>query len=79
MDALKLLLSLGVYAAMILICILRPDYAGMGALIGGALGFVVRYLTGGNSVAERLGNAYGGSLMGLCLGYAIGGIAQFYV
>lgn len=79
MDALKLLLSLGVYAAMIVLCILRPDVAGMAALGGGALGFAWRYIFTSGSAGERLGNAYGGSLMGLCLGYAIGGIAQLYM
>lgn len=79
MDALKLLLSLGVYAGMILLCILRPDLAGMGGLALGAVGFAWRYIFTGGSAGERLGNAYGGSLMGLCLGYAIGGIAQLYM
>ncbi len=37
----------------------------MSGLALGAIGFAWRYIFTGGSVGERLGNAYGGSLMGL--------------
>lgn len=77
MEALKLFLSLCVFGAMIALCLLRFDWAGMTALAAGALGFIGWTLTGGGvSWGERLGNGYVGAFMGLVLGYLAGGVAQ---
>ena len=77
MEGLKLFLSVCVFAAMIALCLLRFDWAGMTALVAGALGFLGWSLTGGNiSWGERIGNGYVGAFMGVVLGYLAGGLAQ---
>ena len=74
MEALKLLLSLCILGAMIVLCVLRLDMAGYGGLAGGALGFIGWFLTGGHSsMGERLGNGYIGAFVGTCLGFLCGG------
>ena len=78
MEALKLTLSLGVFGAAICLCLMRLDFAGIGGLACGLVGFVGWFMTRGQaSLGERLGNGYIGAFMGLCLGYAVGGAAEF--
>jgi hypothetical protein len=77
MATLKLTLSLCIFGAIIVLCLVRLDLAGVSALSAGALGFVGGYLTPGQStVGERIGNAYIGAFVGLCLGFALGGLGQ---
>lgn len=77
MDTFKLSLSLCIFGAMIALCILRFDWAGMAGLACGAIGFIGWFFTPGSTTwGERLGNGYIGAFFGICLGFAIGGIAQ---
>ena len=77
MAGLKLILSLCVFAAMIVVCVMRWDWAGITGLAAGALAFVGWSLTGGHaSMGERIGNGYIGAFMGLVLGFLAGGVAQ---
>ena len=77
MEALKLTLSLGVFGAIVLLCLMRLDFAGVGGLACGLVGFVGWFLTRGQaSFGERLGNGYIGAFFGLCLGFALGGAAE---
>lgn len=73
MSGFRLLLTLAVFAGMIVLCVLGWNYGGMGGLIGGALGFFLRLWGRGLDWGERLGNAYVGALMGLPVGLLIGG------
>lgn len=78
MEAIKLFLSLCVFGAMVLLCLLRLDWAGVTGLAFGLIGFVSWAYTGApTSMGERLGNGYVGAFIGLCLGFALGGAAQF--
>ena len=77
MATLKLTLSLCVFGAIIVLCLVRLDVAGICALSAGAFGFIGGYLTPGQTtVGERIGNAYIGAFLGLCLGFAVGGVGQ---
>jgi hypothetical protein len=69
----RLLLILGAFGGMVVLCVLGWDYGGAGGLIGGALGFLARLGGRGLDWNERLGNAYVGALMGLPVGLMIGG------
>ncbi|MGE3143686.1 MAG: hypothetical protein AB7L65_10225 [Hyphomonadaceae bacterium] len=78
LDTLRIGLSLAVYAGMIALCVLLADYGGLGGLIAGLIGFGWRFLEPGQqSLGERFGNGYAGSLMGLPLGL-IAGAAIYY-
>jgi hypothetical protein len=72
-DNLRLLLSIAAFAGMIVLCVMGWEYGGMGGLIGGALGFVIRLWGRGLDWGERLGNAYVGALMGMPVGLLLGG------
>ena len=77
MDTFKLTLSLCIFGAMIALCVLRFDWAGMSGLACGAIGFVGWFFTRGQTtLGERLGNGYIGAFFGICLGFALGGVAQ---
>lgn len=73
MNGLRLLLAIAAFAGMIALCVVGWTYGGMGGLIGGALGFVIRLGGRGLDWGERLGNAYVGALMGMPVGLLIGG------
>ena len=73
MNGLRLLLAIAAFAGMIALCVVGWNYGGMGGLIGGALGFVIRLGGRGLDWGERLGNAYVGALMGMPVGLLIGG------
>lgn len=78
-DGLRVTLSIVVYAGMIALCVLWRDHGGLGGLIGGGIGFLIRYLEGGQwTHDERLGNGYAGSLIGLPFGFLLGA-GVFYV
>jgi hypothetical protein len=61
------------FGGMIALCVVSWDYGGVGGLIGGALGFLLRLGGRGLDVPERLGNAYVGALMGMPVGLLLGG------
>lgn len=67
------MLALAAFAGMIVLCVLGWNYGGMGGLIGGVLGFVIRLGGRGLDWGERLGNGYVGALMGMPVGLLIGG------
>jgi len=71
---LRALLTFGVFAGMIALCVVGWNYGGVGGLIGGALGFLLRLPGRGLDWGERLGNAYVGALMGMPIGFLIGGV-----
>ena len=73
LSGLRLLFGIAVFAGMILLCVLGWSYGGAGGLIGGAAGFLFRLGGRGLDWGERLGNGYIGALMGLPLGFLIGG------
>ncbi|MGQ0533093.1 MAG: hypothetical protein ACT4OF_10455 [Caulobacteraceae bacterium] len=73
MNGLRLLLAVAAFAGMIALCVLGWSYGGMGGLIGGGLGFLLRLWGRGLDWGERLGNAYVGALMGMPVGLLIGG------
>ena len=70
---LRVLLTIAAFAGMIALCIVGWNYGGMGGLIGGALGFLVRLPGRGLDWCEQLGNGYVGALMGMPVGLLIGG------
>jgi len=70
---LRTLFAIGAFVGMIALCIVGWEYGGIGGLIGGALGFLIRLPGRGLDWGERLGNAYVGALMGLPVGLLIGG------
>lgn len=74
MNGLRLLLALAAFAGMIALCVLGWNYGGMGGLIGGGLGFLIRLGGRGLDWGERLGNGYVGALMGMPVGLLIGGL-----
>lgn len=74
MSGLRSLLTIGAFAGMIALCVVGWSYGGVGGLIGGALGFVLRLPGRGLDWGERLGNAYVGALMGMPVGLLIGGV-----
>ena len=74
MSGLRLLFGIAVFVGMIVLCVIGWSYGGAGGLIGGALGFLVRLGGRGLDWGERLGNAYIGALMGLPLGFLLGGV-----
>jgi hypothetical protein len=65
--------TVAAFVGMIALCIIGWTYGGMGGLIGGALGFLVRLPGRGLDWGERLGNGYVGALMGMPVGLLIGG------
>ena len=69
----RLLLTIAAFAGMIALCIILFGVGGIGGLIGGALGFLLRLGGRGMDWAERLGNAYVGALMGMPVGLFLGG------
>lgn len=74
MNGLRLLLALAAFAGMVALCVLGWNYGGMGGLIGGGLGFLIRLGGRGLDWGERLGNGYVGALMGMPVGLLIGGL-----
>ena len=76
LSGLRLLFGIAAFGGMIVLCIIGWSYGGAGGLIGGALGFLVRLGGRGLDWGERLGNGYIGALMGLPLGFLIGGIYE---
>ncbi|GEM_PF-3086544 len=74
MNGLRLLLALAAFAGMIVLCVLGWNYGGMGGLIGGGVGFLIRLGGRGLDWGERLGNGYVGALMGMPVGLLIGGL-----
>jgi hypothetical protein len=70
---LRVMLTIAAFAGMIALCIVGWNYGGMGGLIGGAAGFLIRLPGRGLDWGERLGNGYVGALMGLPVGLLIGG------
>lgn len=70
---LRVLLTIAAFAGMIALCVVGWNYGGMGGIIGGALGFLVRLPGRGLDWGERLGNGYVGALMGMPVGLLIGG------
>jgi len=74
LNGLRLLLATAAFAGMIALCVLGWNYGGMGGLVGGGIGFVLRLLGGrGLDWGERIGNGYVGALMGMPVGLLIGG------
>jgi hypothetical protein len=71
---LRVMLTIAAFAGMIALCIVGWNYGGMGGLIGGAAGFLIRLPGRGLDWGERLGNGYVGALMGLPVGLLIGGV-----
>ncbi len=69
----RLLLTIVAFTGMIALCLLAPNY-GVGGLIGGAVGFLMRFGGRGLDWGERLGNAYVGALMGMPVGLLLGGV-----
>ena len=76
MSGLRLVFGIAVFAGMIVLCAIGWSYGGAGGLMGGALGFLLRLGGRGLDWGERLGNGYIGALMGLPLGFLVGGIYQ---
>ena len=78
LDVFRWAFSAAIYLAIVALCIFRFDIAGIAGLAGSALGFVWRVWTPGQeTVYERLGNGYVGLLIGICLGFAVGAVAQY--
>jgi hypothetical protein len=73
LNGLRLLLAVAAFAGMIALCVLGWNWGGMGGLIGGGAGFLIRLWGRGLDWGERLGNAYVGALMGMPVGLLIGG------
>jgi hypothetical protein len=69
----RLILTVAAFAGMIALCVLGWNYGGMGGLIGGVIGFLLRLGGRGLDWGERLGNGYVGALMGMPVGLMIGG------
>ena len=69
----RLILTVAAFAGMIALCVLGWNYGGMGGLIGGFIGFLLRLGGRGLDWGERLGNGYVGALMGMPVGLMIGG------
>ena len=65
---------LAAFAGMVALCVLGWNYGGIGGLVGGGLGFLIRLGGRGLDWGERLGNAYVGALMGMPVGLLIGGL-----
>lgn len=74
LSGLRLILIAGAFIGMIALGVLGFHYGGVGGLIGGALGFLLRLSGRGLDWGERLGNAFIGALMGLPIGLLIGGV-----
>ena len=78
MSALRWTLSLIVVAGMIALSVVWRDQGGLGGLIGGAIGFVLRYLEPGQrGSGERVGNGYAGVITGLPIGFILGIVAVY--
>lgn len=77
MSGLRLLLIVGAFTGMIVLSFVLFDVGGVGGLVGGALGFLLRLGGRGIDWSERLGNAFVGALMGMPLGLLAG--ALYYV
>lgn len=71
---LRVLFTIVIFAGMIALCLVGWNHGGMGGLIGGGLGFLVRLPGRGLDWGERLGNGYVGALMGMPVGLLIGGV-----
>jgi hypothetical protein len=69
----RLLLIIGVFIGMMVLCVIGLPYGGAGGLVGGALGFLLRLGGRGLDWKERVGNAYVGALMGMPVGLLAGG------
>ncbi len=69
----RLLLSIAAVAGMVALCLVAWSYGGVGGLVGGGLGFLMRLGGRGPDWNERLGNAYVGALLGLPVGLLVGG------
>lgn len=69
----RLLLSIAAVVGMVALCLVAWSYGGVGGLVGGGLGFLMRLGGRGLDWNERLGNAYVGALMGLPVGLLVGG------
>lgn len=78
LDGIRWFLSLAIYVSMAVLCVMRADFAGIGGLLGSALGFVgFVWAPGQDSISERLGNGFVGLLLGMCGGFVVGAVAQF--
>lgn len=78
-NTLRTLFTFTIYVGMIVLCIAWQNAGGLGGIIGGGVGFLLRFFEGGQrSTEERFGNGYAGSLIGLPIGFIIGA-ATFYV
>jgi len=75
LSGVRLVLIAGAFVGMIALSVIGFHYGGLGGLIGGALGFLLRIGGRGIDWGERLGNAFIGALMGLPIGLLIGGVA----
>ncbi|MEQ1708303.1 MAG: hypothetical protein ABL864_08220 [Terricaulis sp.] len=73
----RLLLTIAAFTGMIALCVIGWNYGGVGGLIGGAIGFLLRIGGRGLDWSERLGNAYVGVLMGMPVGLLVGGAYVF--
>lgn len=69
----RLLLSVGAFVGMVVLCVMGWEYGGWGGLVGGALGFLIRLGGRGLDWGERIGNGYVGALMGMPVGLLLGG------
>jgi hypothetical protein len=74
LSGLRSLLTIGAFVGMVALCVIGWDYGGVGGLIGGAVGFLIRLPGRGLDWGERLGNAYVGALMGMPVGLLLGGV-----
>lgn len=73
----RLLLTIAAFVGMIALCVIGWNYGGVGGLVGGAIGFLLRIGGRGLDWGERLGNAYVGVLMGMPVGLLVGGAYVF--
>lgn len=78
MSGLRLLLIVGAFAGMVALCVVLFDVGGVGGLIGGGLGFLLRLGGRGIDWGERIGNAFIGALMGMPLGLLAGALYFFF-
>jgi hypothetical protein len=69
----RVLLIIGAFVGMIVLCVILWRFGGAGGLIGAGLGFFVRLWGRGLDWGERIGNGYVGALMGLPVGLLLGG------
>ena len=80
LDGIRWFLSLAIYVSMAVLCVMRADYAGIGGLAGSAIGFIgFAWAPGQDSMTERLGNGFVRLLLGMCIGFVLGALAQFFL